>query len=220
MRHLSFPKASLVQKASISLLAVALALTSAAQAHQGRGVVIHEGASARPAQPGYEPPPPETLGGPFELIDHKGQKVTDATWRGKWMLMFFGFAGCREACPTGLESMAQALEDLGPAADNVQPLFVDIDFAGPDLRGLTQYIGNFHPRLVGLTGNRRQMYAMLRNFQVRREIKHQAQGKRETGPRIDHTAYFYLIDPTGKTRTYFQHSLPPAQMAAIIKKHF
>lgn len=214
MRQLSFGMAS------AWLVAVALALASAtAQAHQGRGQIIHEGASARPAT-GYEPPPPETLGGSFELIDHKGQTVTDATWRGKWMLMFFGFAGCREACPTGLESMAQALEDLGPAADNVQPLFVDIDFAGPDLRGLTQYIGNFHPRLVGLTGNRRQMYAMLRSFQVRREIKHQVQGKRETGPRIDHTAYFYLIDPAGKTRTYFQHTLTPAQMAAIIKKNF
>ncbi len=189
-------------------------------AHQGRGQLMHETAAARPADPAYVPPAPETLGGPFELVDHTGRKVTDATFRGNWVLMFFGFAGCREACPIGLESITQTMETLGEASAKVQPLFVDLDFAGPDLTGLAQFVGHFHPKLLGLTGNRRQMYAMLRNFQVRREIKHAVQGAKETGPRIDHTAYIYVIDPAGKTRSYFHHSLPPAEMAAHMKRYF
>lgn len=189
-----------------------------AAAHQGRGQLVQEGTSAVP-NPDYVPPAPETLGGPFELIDHTGRKVTDVSFRGQWMLMFFGFAGCREACPLALEHMAQSLENLGEKANGVQPLFVDLDFAGPDLRGLAQFVSHFHPRLLGLTGNRRQMYNVLRNFQIRREIKHGGQGKRETGPRIDHSTHFFLVDPSGNTRTYFYHTLTPAEMAAHMRRY-
>ena len=201
-------------------LALAVCFGGSATAHQGRGQLMHEGSSAAPADPSYVPPAPETLGGPFELVDHNGRKVTDATFRGQWVVLFFGFAGCREACPIGLESITQAMQHLGDASARVQPLFVDLDFAGPDLTGLAQFVGHFHRKLLGLTGNRRQMYSMLRNYQVRREIKHAAQGAKETGPRIDHTAYIYVVDPVGKTRSYFHHSLSPAEMAAHIKRYF
>jgi cytochrome oxidase Cu insertion factor (SCO1/SenC/PrrC family) len=203
---------------AVALVAVAIA-SGEATAHQGRGLMVQEGVITARPDPTYQPPPPETLGGPFELTDHTGRKVTHETWRGKWMVMFFGFAGCREACPVALDRMTQALEDLGPAAANIQPLFVDLDFAGPDLPALAQFVSHFHPRLVGLTGNRRQMYSMLRLYQVRREIKHRAQGKKETGPRIDHSTYFFLVDPDGKTRTYFHHSKTPAEMVAHMKRY-
>jgi cytochrome oxidase Cu insertion factor (SCO1/SenC/PrrC family) len=189
----------------------------AASAH---GTVVHEETKAVPVDPGYEAPAPASLGGkPFTLTDHTGRTVTDATFKGRWRLMFFGFAGCREACPAGLDRMALALQELGPAGERIQPLFVDLDFAGPDLKGLAQFVGNFHPRLLGLTGDRRQMYDILRDFRVRREIKHAAQGKKETGPRIDHSTTFFLVDPDGRTRTYFYHTLQPAEMAAHIKKY-
>jgi protein SCO1 len=198
-------------------LAATLGLCQSVLAH---GSVVHEETSVVPARPGYEAPVPAALGGkPFALTDHTGRAVTDATFKGQWRLMFFGFAGCREACPTGLDRMTLALQELGPVADRIQPMFIDLDFAGPDLKGLAQFVGNFHPRLLGLTGDRRQMYAILRDFQVRREIKHAAQGKKETGPRIDHSTYFFLVDPAGKTRTYFYHSLTPAEMVAHIKKY-
>ena len=204
--------------AMLAMLAVVVVSVGAAFAHGGRGVVVHEHASAKPA-PGYEPPPPATLGGkPFELIDHDGATVTDATWRGKWRLMFFGFAGCREACPVGLDRMGEALNLLGPLGETIQPLFIDIDYAGPDLIGLKQFVGHFHPRLVGLTGNRRQIFLIVRDFQVRREIKHGLHGKKETGPRIDHSTYFFVVDPEGRTRSYFHHTETPADMAAHMRR--
>lgn len=217
MRAAGFRKVAI---GAVALAAAAASFTSfGALAHQGRGLVVQDGVVTARPDPAYQPPPPETLGGDFELVDHNGRKVTHETWRGKWMLMFFGFAGCREACPIGLERMTQALEDLGPAAADIQPLFIDLDFAGPDLPALAQFVGHFHPRLVGLTGNRRQMYSILRLYQVRREIKHQAQGKKETGPRIDHSTYFFMVDPAGKTRTYFHHSKTPAEMVAHMKRY-
>lgn len=189
----------------------------AAWAH---GAIVHEETTAVPADPGYEPPPPASLGGqPFALTDHTGRAVTDATFKGQWRLMFFGFAGCREACPTGLDRMTLALQELGATGDRIQPMFIDLDFAGPDLKGLAQFVGNFHPRLLGLTGDRGQMYTILRDFKVRRQMKHAAQGKKETGPRIDHSTYFFLVDPDGKTRTYFYHNLTPAEMAAHIRRY-
>ena len=195
-----------------------LATATAALAHSGRGVTLHHSETARP-DPGYVPPAPETLGGPFELVDHNGKKVTDETYRGRWMVLFFGFTGCREACPLGLERIGQAMDDLGPLAANIQPLFVDLDFGEPDIEGLAQFISNFDKRIVGLTGSRAQIYDILRDFRIRRQMRHILSGTKETGPRIDHSTYFFMVDPEGKTRSYFHHSISPAEMADHMRKN-
>jgi cytochrome oxidase Cu insertion factor (SCO1/SenC/PrrC family) len=169
---------------------------------------------------GYEAPPPSTLGGPFSLTDHSGRPVTDQTFRGQWMLIFFGFSACREACPTALQNMALVLDALGKDADKIQPLYVDFDFVAPDLATLAQFVSNFHPRLLGLTGTRKQMFSIVKQFRVRRDFNHKGKGysQKETGPRINHTTYFYLVGPDGVTRSYFYHNLPPAEMAARIRR--
>ena len=201
-----------------SILACLSFAATAAHAHQGRGVMMQEADTARPADPGYSPPPPETLGGPFELVDHTGRAVTNETYRGRWMVLFFGFTGCREACPLALERIGQALDELGPDAGKVQPLFVDLDFAEPDIEGLAQFVGNFDKRIVGLTGSRAQIYDILRDFRIRRQMRHILTGTKETGPRIDHSTYFFMVDPEGKTRSYFHHSVSPAEMAAHMRR--
>ena len=177
--------------------------------------------SVRPASdgPGYKAPAPAELGGPFSLTDHTGRAVTDETFRGAWMLIFFGFTGCREACPVGLQNMAVALDALGKDADRIQPLYVDFDFVAPDVATLAQFVSNFHPRLLGLTGTRKQMFTILKKFRVRRESVHKAYSQKETGPRLNHTTYFYLVGPDGVTREYFYHDLPPEEMAARIRRH-
>jgi cytochrome oxidase Cu insertion factor (SCO1/SenC/PrrC family) len=135
------------------------------------------------------------------------------------MLIFFGYTGCREACPTGLVTMTKALESMGPDADRVQPLFIDFSPEEPDLKGLAQFVGNFHPRLIGLTGSRIQISDAIRQFQVRREFKATNYSRKETGRRIDHTTYLYLVDPEGKTRAYFHHRRAPEEMAASIQRY-
>lgn len=188
-----------------------------AAAHKVRGEIVHEHNVVVP-NTGYEPPRPETLGGPFQLVDHTGRTVTDKTFRGQWMMMFFGFAGCREACPVGLDKIGVVLEELGKLGEGVQPLFVDLDFETTDRLTMAQFVSNFHPRLLGLTGSRAQKHTILRNFQVRRESKHAVSGRKETGYRIDHSSYIYVVDPKGQTRTYFHHGLPPTEMAAIVRR--
>jgi cytochrome oxidase Cu insertion factor (SCO1/SenC/PrrC family) len=182
-----------------------------------------EHTSIRPADdgPGYEAPPPAALGGPFSLTDHTGRSVSEQTFRGQWMLIFFGFSACREACPTALQNMALVLDALGKDSDKIQPLYVDFDFVAPDLATLAQFVSNFHPRLLGLTGTRKQMFSIVKEFRVRRDSNHKSKGysQKETGPRINHTTYFYLVGPDGVTRAYFYHNLPAEEMAARIRRH-
>ena len=204
---------------SAALLAATLAGgATVALAHSGRGELLHEHNRPVP-NPDYKPPPPETLGGPYELMDFNGRTVTDQTFRGRWALYFFGFAGCREACPVGLDKMALALAELGEFGDRIQPIFVDIDFAAPDPKGLKQFLSNFHPRLLGLTGDRKQVFDIVRAYKIRREVGHASYGKKETGARINHSTHFFLVDPDGRTRGYFYHTLTPPEMAAFIRRH-
>jgi cytochrome oxidase Cu insertion factor (SCO1/SenC/PrrC family) len=201
-------------------LALVGAMTSLpALAHDGhRGVVLQEMQTSKHVYR-KDPPPPHTLGGPFELMDHTGRTVTNASYPGKWLLINFGFTGCRESCPTGLVNMAAALDRLGIDADRIQPLFIDFSMEEPDLKGLAQFVENFHPRLVGLTGTRAQTFAAVRQFKVRREYAMTNYSSKETGPRINHTTYFYLVDPQGVTRAYFYHDLAPEEMAGTMRRH-
>jgi protein SCO1/2 len=162
-------------------------------------------------------PDPATLGGPFTLTDHTGRPVTDRTFRGGWMFIYFGYTGCREGCPTALVSMTQALEELGPDADRIQPLFIDFSMEEPDLPGLAQFVSNFHPRLIGLAGTRAQTFAAVRQFKVRRDFQFGNYSPKETGSRIDHTTFLYLVDPNGVTRAYFHHAMPADEMAKAIR---
>jgi protein SCO1/2 len=200
-------------------LAASLALSAPALGHDGhRGMVLQEIQTSRQVYH-KDPPAPHTLGGPFELMDHTGKIVTNTSYPGKWLLVFFGFTGCREACPTGLVNMAAALDNLGIDADRIQPLFIDFSMEEPDIQGLAQFVDNFHPRLVGLTGTRKQTFDAVRAFKVRREYAMTNYSSKETGPRINHTTYFYLVDPLGVTRAYFYHEATPEEMAGTIRRH-
>lgn len=203
---------------SAGMLAVALA-GSPATAHDGhRGTVLQEAQTSKHVYR-KDPPAPQSLGGPFELMDHTGRPVTQASYPGQWLLINFGFTGCREACPTGLVNMTAALDQLGPHADRIQPLFIDFSMEEPDVQGLAQFVENFHPRLIGLTGTRKQTFDVVRAFKVRREYAMTNYSRKETGPRINHTTYFYLVDPQGVTRAYFYHDLAPEEMAATMRRH-
>lgn len=201
------------------LLLVALLVGLApAGAHEGH---VHQAPEAEvvvtydpdPRGAGYAKPNPAKLGGPFTMLDHNGRTVTQASWPGQWLLITFGFPGCRESCPVVLDHISKALETMGPEADRIQPLFVDVSMdKTPDLKGMKQFVSNFHERLLGLAGSRAQSFAIIRNYQVRREYGHEASSKKETGPRINHSTYVYMVDPQGRVRGYFYHDLPPERM--------
>jgi protein SCO1/2 len=96
------------------------------------------------------------IGGPFKLIDSKSRAVTDADYRGRWMLVFLGYSNCPDECPLTLQKMATALQNLGPLADSITPLFITVDPARDTPSRLASYLENFDSRIIGLNGSRSQ----------------------------------------------------------------
>jgi cytochrome oxidase Cu insertion factor (SCO1/SenC/PrrC family) len=94
----------------------------------------------------------EPIGGSFTLIDHNGAKRTDADFRGKLMLVYFGFTSCPDICPTDLQAIGLAVDQLGKGAEQVQPIFVTVDPERDTPQLLADYVPMFHPRLIGLSG--------------------------------------------------------------------
>src|SRR6202795_606669 len=99
------------------------------------------------------PPAALTVGGPFTLIDGDGHVVTDRTWRGKYMLVYFGYTFCPDVCPTTLSAVADAMDKLGPAASRVQPLFITVDPKRDTPAVVKRYVAAFGPSIEGLTGS-------------------------------------------------------------------
>uniref|UniRef100_UPI0030EB57F7 SCO family protein n=1 Tax=Sulfitobacter litoralis TaxID=335975 RepID=UPI0030EB57F7 len=105
----------------------------------------------------------------FSLVDHHGQAVTQEDFAGRWQLVFFGFTHCPDICPTSLAYMDNVLELLGPDADQVAPLFVTVDPERDTPAVLKDYVANFHPQLIGLTGSQDQIAKATDAFKVYNE---------------------------------------------------
>lgn len=154
------------------------------------------------------------IGGPFSLIDTHGQRVTDQSFRGKLMLVFFGYTNCPDVCPTELQTFSQVLDKLGPDAGKVVPIFVTVDPERDTPQVLASYVGNFGPRIVALTGTSEEVAAAAKAYRI-------FYSKAGTGPdySVDHSAFTYLMDGEGKYLTHFTLETTPEKMVDVIKKH-
>ena len=106
------------------------------------------------------------IGGPFTLVSTNDGNVTDQTYRGKWLLIFFGYTFCPDACPTALNSISVALEKLGVDAGKLQPLFVTLDPQRDSREVLAEYLKSFDSRIVGLTGSQDQIDRVVKEYRV------------------------------------------------------
>jgi cytochrome oxidase Cu insertion factor (SCO1/SenC/PrrC family) len=156
------------------------------------------------------------VGGPFTLTDHKGRRVTDADFRGKYMLIMFGFTYCPDICPSGLQVMSAALEQLGAKADKIVPVFVSVDHERDTPEQLAQYVQSFHPRLVGLSGTAEEIAAAAKAYRV--YYKKVSDEKSTAGFTYDHSALMYLMGPDGRYVTHFSHATGPEVIAARLAK--
>ena len=152
-------------------------------------------------------------GGPFALIDHSGQAVSDGDFRGQIVLMVFGYTFCPDVCPTTLSRVAEALDLLDRGADQVQPLFVTIDPQRDSPDVLAAYVKAFHPRMVGLTGTADQVREITGNYRV----YHAKAGADDSDYLMDHSAFIYLIGADGRLLTYLRHDATPEAIAAVIE---
>jgi cytochrome oxidase Cu insertion factor (SCO1/SenC/PrrC family) len=155
------------------------------------------------------------LGGPFRLVDHHGQAVTEASYAGKFMLVYFGFTFCPDVCPTELQAMATAIDDLGGAGDRVQPILISVDPERDRPAQLKEYVAAFHPRLVGLTGSGEDIAAVAKAYRV-----YYAKGPADADGNyvMDHTSFVYLMGPDGKLRSVFRAGTAPEVMAGEMQK--
>jgi protein SCO1 len=155
-----------------------------------------------------------SIGGPFTLVDNTGRTVTDQSFRGKWLLIYFGYTNCPDACPTALTTMGLALKKLGAEADRLQPIFITVDPNRDTVRVLADYLKSFDSRIVGLTGSQEQTESVVRVYRVYVVA-------RKTGGddySVDHGAYFYLMNPEGRFRSVIAGDTSGDELAERVRK--
>lgn len=157
-----------------------------------------------------------TLGGPFSLIDETGARVTNETFRGRFMLIYFGFTYCPDVCPTELAKMAAALDLLGDAAEEVVPILITVDPERDTPAALAQYTDLFHPRLIGLTGTEAEIAAAARAYRAYYAKVRTGQAPDEYT--MDHSAFIYLMGRRGEFVALFNPETTAEQMAEAMRR--
>lgn len=195
---------TLAQKVAVTALAAAAIIAVATAAF----VVVN-------------PPPASTssteapeIGGPFTLVSMNGETVTDQTYRGKWLFIYFGYTHCPDDCPTALTNMGVALDKLGADADHMQPLFITVDPKRDTPQVLRNYLQSFDRRIVGLTGSQAQTAAAAKAYRVYYEIENAGAGGYEVG----HSSFFYLMNPKGRFVAVFGAGQPGDRVAVQLRK--
>jgi protein SCO1/2 len=149
------------------------------------------------------------IGGPFLLADQRGQRSGPAQWRGKIVLLYFGYTACPDACPTDLAAIGAAIDALGSIGSKVQPVFVTLDPLRDTPELIGRYAEAFHPRFAALSGSEAQTREVATAYKVSYE---KIANARKDGYSIDHTSFTYVLDAQGNYVGFF----PPGTSAARI----
>ncbi|MFO1035192.1 MAG: SCO family protein [Hyphomicrobiales bacterium] len=151
------------------------------------------------------------VGGPFTMTNQSGETVTEKTYAGKPMLLFFGYTYCPDVCPTELQVMAEALRQLGSKGADIQPIFVSIDPARDTPEQLKAYVANFGPQFTGLTGTPQQVAEIARAYRV--FYKKVENGAAADAYLMDHSSIIYLMGPDGKFLKHVTYSTDAKALA-------
>lgn len=157
----------------------------------------------------------EPIGGAFELTDQTGKTRTDRDFRGQLLLVYFGFTYCPDICPTDLQQIGLAMDQLGADAGKVQPLFVTLDPQRDTVESLAQYVPLFHPRLVGLTGSSDAVQKAADAYRV--FFKRVTTGPKPGDYTVDHSAFIYLMDRNGKYLTFFPPGTDADKIVSMVR---
>jgi protein SCO1/2 len=162
------------------------------------------------AAPGSVP-----IGGDFTLVDQNGVTRHAADFEGKLLLVYFGYTYCPDVCPTELQRIVTAMDDLGDKAAGVTPIFITVDPARDTPQQLKSYAAAFSPRLVALTGSEQQVAAAARAYKVYYRKAEEGDGTYL----MDHSSFVYLMGRDGKYLAHFSPQTTPDQMAAVMSKY-
>jgi len=191
--------------ALISALAVALILVAALV--PGLSDRIAQGMALVASSPGE---------GGFTLTDPSGKTVSDRDFRGRSMLVFFGYTFCPDVCPTTLTVLAGALDRLDPAtAAKVVPIFITLDPERDSRVVMGQYVAAFSPAIIGLTGSPDDIARVKKSYRV---YSAKVEGSAPDLYTIDHSALLYLIGPDGRFQTTLDPGHSPTALAAALNR--
>ncbi len=211
----------MVRLVSIGLAAaVLLAAGGGAGAHQAPNkpnVLPAAPSASTGTTPEAAPEPmPFDIGGRFALVDHKGNAVTDRDFRGRYLLLFFGYANCPGVCPIGLRTLTEAFDLLGAKQGAVLPVLITVDPERDTVASLGPALAKIHPRLIGLTGTPEQLAAARRVYKVGAT----ATGRDLSGGALfEHGTFIYLMGPDGKFLSLYPPVIDPAALAAAIARY-
>lgn len=171
------------------------------------GLLAWVGVGVMPATPGAQPSTGEALiGGPFTLVDGSGKTVTDKSYRGKYMLVYFGYTHCPDMCPTALLLIGNALGELDDATrGKIAPLFITLDPERDTPPVMADYVRHFDHGMIGLTGSPAQIKQAAEAYKVYYS-KVENEGS-ALGYLVDHSGYIYLMGPDGKYVTHFPNQV-------------
>jgi protein SCO1/2 len=151
----------------------------------------------------------------FALTDHTGKARTLADFKGKVVVMFFGYTQCPDVCPTTMVEMASVMKELGPLAEQVQVAFVTVDPERDTQALLAEYVPAFDPRFLGLYGDAAATAKVAKEFKV---FYAKVPGKTPGSYTVDHTAGSYVFDRNGKIRLFLRHGQGAAPIAHDLKQ--
>jgi len=143
-----------------------------------------------------------SIGGKFDLIDQNGKRFTSADLEGKWFLLYFGFTHCPDVCPDELEKLVKAIDliEANKEADPIKPVFITVDPERDDVNAVREYIKEFSPKIIALTGTKEQVNQATRSYRVYYSA---GPADKENDYIVDHTIITYLIDPEGNLVDYY-----------------
>jgi cytochrome oxidase Cu insertion factor (SCO1/SenC/PrrC family) len=156
----------------------------------------------------------ERIGGPFSLTDQRGQQAGPAMWRGKIVLLYFGYMSCPDACPTDLAAIAAAIDDLGSMGSEVQPVFITLDPSRDKPERIGRYAESFHPRFAALSGSEEQTREVAAAYRVYFE-KVPTRGTNQYS--IDHTSFTYVLDADGNFAGFFPPGTSGTRIAERVR---
>jgi protein SCO1/2 len=158
-----------------------------------------------------------TVGGPFTLLDQDGATRTDADYKGKYMVVYFGYSFCPDICPAALYNMTQAFQEMSPKeVKDLAPLFITIDPQRDTIANLKTYIQNFHPSFTALTGSQDQINKAVKGYRV--YAKKAKPDGTSTEYLLDHSSIVYVMDRQGRFITSFNHQTEPEVIKKTLRK--
>jgi len=157
-------------------------------------------------------------GGPFSLIDQTGKAVRDSDFKGKYMLVFFGYTFCPDICPTAMQTVSDSLDLLGDVGQDIQPIFITLDPERDTSKVLADFTSNFSPRIIALTGDRQAINALAKDYGVKFERDETAVQSGDPYYLINHSVATYVMNREGRFLVFFPAGVSAQDMARNLRK--